>query len=54
MIADGLGEEEIDILRILQEELSNEEIRQSNNLKFVDRKTVKEKNLHWLIKSFHS
>lgn len=47
MIANRLGEEEITIMRMSQEELSNEEIRQPMNLRFENRKTMKEKKQHY-------
>ena len=45
MRADGLGEEEIKIMRMMQEELSKEEMQQPMSLRFIDRKKLKEKTL---------
>ena len=45
MRADGLGEEEIKIMRMLQEKLSKEEMQQPMSLRFIDRKKRKEKTL---------
>ena len=45
MRADGLGEEEIKIMRMMQEKLSKEEMQQPMSLRFIDRKKLKEKTL---------
>ena len=45
MRADGLGEEEIKIMRMIQEDLSKEEMQQPMSLRFIDRKKLKEKNI---------
>ena len=45
MRADGLGEEEIRIMRMMQEELSKEEMEHPMSLRFIDRKKLNEKNI---------
>ena len=45
MRADGLGKEGIKIMRMMQEELSKEEMLQPMSLRFIDRKKLKGKNI---------
>ena len=45
MRADGLGKEGIKIMRMMQEELSKEEMLQPMSLRSIDRKKLKGKNI---------